>query len=60
MKVEDAIKKYGAENYKKMGEFMGIHTVSVDKDGQIDIPERDLELAYKQLSGYKPHWTEWD
>jgi hypothetical protein len=60
MKREEAIKKYGEENYRRMCEFMEAITVSVDEDGKIDIPERDLELAYKQVHGYKMHPFEWD
>ena len=60
MKESDAIKKYGKEIYKKMGKFMKDITVSWDKDGETNIPERDLELAYKQLHGYKMNSFEWD
>ena len=60
MKENEAIRKYGEKNYKKMCKYMEAITVSVDKDGKIDIPERDLELAYRQTKGYKPHWSEWD
>ena len=60
MKETEAIRKYGKETYQKMCKFMNGITVSLDKDGEVDIPERDLELAYKQLHGYKMHPFEWD
>lgn len=60
MKKQEAIKKYGKETFEKMGEYMDGITISVDEDGDIDIPDRDLELAYKQLKGYKLNPEEWD
>jgi hypothetical protein len=60
MKETEAIRKYGEETYQKMSKFMGVITVSLDENGEVDIPERDLELAYKQLHGYKMHSFEWD
>ena len=60
MKTEEAIRKYGEETYRKMSAFMGVITVSLDEDGEVDIPERDLEQAYRQLHGGKIHPFEWD
>lgn len=60
MKESEAIRKYGEETYRRMGKFMNGITVSQDKDGEIDIPERDLEQAYRQLHGGRIHPFEWD
>lgn len=59
MKRSDAIKKYGAKMFKKMSKHLIGITVTI-KDGKEDIPESDLELAYKVVKGKKVHPLEWD
>lgn len=58
----DIEKKYGkeiAEKIKKSPLLRGI-TVSLREDGKIDIPERDIELAYKDIMGKHIQPWEWD
>jgi hypothetical protein len=62
MKEKDAIKKYGKEMWQKMldtGWLDGITVVLCD-DGEIDIPESDIEIALKAISGTKIKWYEFD
>lgn len=61
MTPKEAINKYGKKIFKKMqksGELEGI-TVCVNKKGEVNIPERDLERAYDIIS---KGWSkvEWD
>lgn len=60
----EAIKKYGKSMYKKMlktGMLTGI-TLVLNPDGTVDIPETDLELAYKVATKgiNSVHPFEWD
>jgi hypothetical protein len=59
MKRSDAIKKYGKSMFKKMDKHLVGITITVT-DGEEDIPESDLELAYKVVKGKKVHPFEWD
>jgi len=59
---KEVIKKYGkkmAAKMKKSSYLEGI-TVSIDKNGKMDIPERDIEIAYKDVTGKKISDAEWD
>ena len=56
-------KKYGKKNAAKMKKskyLMGI-TVTMGKDGKPDIPERDIDLAYRDtIKKEKIQIEEWD
>lgn len=62
MRKENLYKKYGkkliddiiAEGYSE-----GC-TIAIDKDGIEDIPEIDIKLAIKEISGQKIGNLEWD
>ena len=62
MNKETAIKKYGKSMLKKMektGWLDGI-TVSINKDGTINVPESDYDRAYRAAMGEEIHPLEWD
>lgn len=54
-----AIKKYGKKTYIKMLEFLDGITISYNDNGEADIPESDLELAYDLVSKGRSY-REWD
>ena len=59
---EEIIKVYGKKLWnkiKKSAMMRGI-TVIVREDGKIDIPERDIELAIKEIKGEHISPLEWD
>ncbi|GAI09732.1 unnamed protein product [marine sediment metagenome] len=59
---EEVEEKYGkeiADKMKKSKMMCGI-TMSLRADGKTDIPERDIELAYKDVMGKPIHPLEWD
>lgn len=58
----DVKKKYGketADKIRKSPVLRGI-TVSLREDGKVDIPERDIELAYKDIMGKPIQPWGWD
>ena len=58
---EEVEKIYGkdlADKMKKSEYLMGI-TVTM-KNGKMDIPESDIILAYKDVTGKPIHYFEWD
>jgi len=59
---EEVEEKYGKElaDRMKTSEYLVGNTVSIGKDGKIDIPERDIDLAYRDVTGKKIHAWEWD
>jgi hypothetical protein len=57
---EEAIKKYGKKLFKKMTQEMRGVTVSMDEDGKIRTPFRDLNYAYNKATGIKTHPEEGD
>ncbi len=62
MKKKELIKKYGKELLDKIseaGHLDGI-TVSVGKDGEVDIPEEDIIRAIKWYKGEKTSSFDWD
>jgi hypothetical protein len=59
MKISDAVKKYGQRMFKKMSKHL-IGITVVIQDGEEDIPESDLELAYKIVNKKPVHPLEWD
>ncbi len=51
MTPKEAKKKYGKNNFKKMQKHLNGITVSINsKTGEINIPERDLEIAYDMIT----------
>ena len=58
----DVEKKYGKEIADKMAksEYLMAITVRKRSDGEIDIPERDIYLAYKDVVGKPIHPFEFD
>lgn len=59
---EEVISKYGKEMADKMkkSQFLIGNTVTITDDGELDIPEKDIELAYKDVTGKKVYQFEWD
>jgi hypothetical protein len=58
----EAVEKYGLAMLKKMGKtgYLDCVTGIVLPDGQLAIPERDYELAYRAVKGEPIHPEEWD
>lgn len=54
--------KYGAKMADKMKKsiFLRHNTVTLRSDGKVDIPERDIDLAYRDVTGKKILPWEWD
>lgn len=51
MKIKQAEQKYGKKMFKKMEKYLDGITVLIDpKTKEIDIPERDLEMAFDMLT----------
>ncbi len=62
MNSEESKKKYGKSMWKKMcdsGWLSGI-TIEMRDDGTGDIPQGDLDRAYRAANGEKIHPLEWD
>lgn len=63
MILKQALKKYGEENLKKMSKsryLQGI-TVRLNDKGEIDVPTRDYEIAYRDvIQKKKIQAGEWD
>ena len=57
--VEQTYGKENAEKMKKSSYLQGI-TVSFTKDGEIDYPKSDIELAFRDIKKEKIHSYEWD
>ena len=62
MLEEEIIKKYGKRLWNKIkkSEMIRGITITITKDGKEDFPERDIELAIKDLKGEYIHPFEWD
>jgi hypothetical protein len=58
MTPKEAKEKYGKKIWRKMQKYLNGITVAVLPDRDIDIPEEDLENAYKELKGEK--LIDWD
>ena len=58
---EEVIEFYGEELAEKMekSEYLCCVTV-VMRDGKADIPERDIDLAYRDVMKLDIHPSEWD
>lgn len=58
----EVIKEYGVEMAKKMDKssFLQGITVRILPNGETDIPRRDIELAYKDVTKQKIYECEWD
>jgi hypothetical protein len=59
---KQALDKYGAEMMKKMDRtgFLDGITCVLNKDGSIEIPQRDLDIAYRAAKGEEIDLEEWD
>lgn len=59
---EEVEKKYGKKLAAKMKKSKWLHgiTVKIRKDGKIDIPECDIDRAYRDVTGKSIHPSEWD
>ena len=59
---EEVENKYGKEIADKIKKspFLRDVTVELREDGKVDIPERDIELAYKDITGKPIQPWEWD
>jgi hypothetical protein len=62
MIVSEAIKKYGSETWAKMSEsgWLDGITVTIGKNGETDIPQSDLDRAYRAIQGKPIHPLDWD
>lgn len=59
---QEVINEYGEEmaaKMKKSNMLRGI-TMTILPNGDRDIPESDIRLAYKDVTGQKIHDLEWD
>lgn len=58
---EDVIEFYGIELASKMEKSKYLCCVTVEmKDGKTDYPERDIDLAYRDVMGMDISSLEWD
>ena len=61
MKVSEIIEKYGEHVWDAMQNSVYLVGITIRiKDGEIDIPSSDLELAYKHIQGKQIYSWEWD
>ena len=58
----EVVAKYGKEMSAKMAKsgYLENITLSINDDGKVDIPDRDIELAYRDIKGGKIYVAEWD
>ena len=54
------MKKYGGKLANQMKRHIKGATVTIRKDGRLDIPESDICLAYKIVKRKRLHPFEWD
>lgn len=59
---KDVEEQYGMDmaNRMKNSKMLTGITVTIQDDGEFDIPERDIELAYRDVTGGYIHPFEWD
>ena len=59
---KDVEEQYGMDmaNRMKNSKMLTGITVTIQEDGEFDIPERDIELAYRDVTGGYIHPFEWD
>jgi len=57
--VEEKYGKHVAEAMKD-SKYLECITCTMTKRGEVDIPERDIELAYREITGGYIHPLEWD
>ncbi len=62
MKKKEIIKKYGENILNEISEagYLDGITISVDKNGDVDIPEGDIILAIRAHNGKRIHHGDWD
>ncbi len=59
---EHIIEKYGQNTWDAMfktGFLTGV-TCVITPDGKLDIPQRDIDIAYRAVKGERISWREWD
>lgn len=54
--------RYGKRiaNKMKHSKYLRGITITLRDDGRMDIPEHDINLAYKDVTGKRIHPLEWD
>lgn len=57
--IEEVFGKVFVKKMEKTGMLRGI-TCIIGKDGKIEIPRRDIWIAYKAVFGLPIHPLEWD
>ncbi|MFW5871658.1 MAG: hypothetical protein ACOCUT_00980 [bacterium] len=57
---EQIIAKYGTETFEKMSEHLADITISVDSDGKMRTPKRDIEYALRLVKGEQTNPEMWD
>lgn len=62
MKKKELIKKHGEKLLNEISEagYLDGITISVDKNGAVDIPESDIIRAIRAYNGKKIHHGDWD
>jgi len=57
----EVIETYGSETAALMAESEQLCCITVEmKDGKVDYPSRDIDLAYRDVMGFDIHPFEWD
>ena len=59
---KDVERKYGKEMAEKMKHsiYLECITCTFTENGEVDIPERDIDLAYRDVTGKPISIFEWD
>ncbi len=62
MKKKEIIEKYGEDLINEISEagYLDSITIAIDKNGTVDIPERDIIRAIHEYKGKKIHHGDWD
>ena len=62
MTPKEAEKKYGKRLWNKIkrSKWMDGITVSLNENGETDIPECDIERAYRDVTNQKTYSLDWD
>jgi len=57
----EIIEKYGKDISDKMKDSKMLCCITVEiKNGEFDYPERNIEIAYRDVTGIDIHYLEWD
>jgi len=62
MNKKEMFEKYGEKMLNEISEagYLDGITVSVNKNGEVDIPESDIRMAIREFNGEKIGDFEWD